>query len=117
MDQPYQRQDPLDLAALDVADEVPGEAIAPALLLLLEVLLAILTDELDTGLRQDPHVLGPYVLRRGEDLHPGSCSLADSRQIGADPVDVEVRDGLDHRQSIQTRPAWRPVRVPSRRCE
>ena len=43
--------------------------------------------------------------------------LADPLEIGADSLEVEVRDGLDHPQSIQTRPAWRPVRSPSRRWE
>src|SRR5512143_2498125 len=117
MNQADQRQDSLDLAALQVADEVPGEAVPPALPLLLEVLEPVLSDQLYPGFGQRAHVLGGDVLRRGEDLDVGSGPLADPLEVRADPIGVQFRDGLDHRYSIQTRPACRPVRSPSRRWE
>src|SRR5262249_21964916 len=117
VDQADQWQDPLQLAALEVADEVPGEALAPAPLLLLQVLEAVLAPPPHPPLRPQSHVRSPHRLCRPTDLHLGSGLLADPVQIGPDPRRVEVCDWLHHAYSIQARPACLPVRSPSRRWE
>ena len=65
----HEREDLRDLAALHVADEVPGEAIAVLGVLGLEVLRAVLADPRDAGLDECAEVLERDVLRRRDDLH------------------------------------------------
>ena len=113
VDQPHQRQEPLDLAALQVADEVPLERVAPALLLGLQVLQPVLADQRHAGLGERAHLVAGHVLGRREDLDlrarrsrapaPGSRGRAPGRARGS-------------AQPSQA-PAWRPVRSPSRRWE
>ena len=71
VDQAHERHDLPHLAALQVADEVPFERIAPALALGLQVLQAVLADQGDPRLGQHPHVVGQDVLGRGQDLDVG----------------------------------------------
>ena len=52
-------------------DEVPAKGIRVQLMLRLEVLGAVLADDLDPGLGEDGHLLERDVLRRGDDRHPG----------------------------------------------
>ena len=130
VDQPHQRKDLLHLAALKVADEVPGKRIAPALPLHLQVLKPVLADQRHPPVRQGPHLVGRHVLSGGEDLHLRTGSLADPLQVGANPLRLEqTAASSSHLASMpdseaagcgcasHTRPAWRPVRSPSRRWE
>ncbi len=71
----------------------------------------------DPGLGQGAHVVGAHVLGGGEDLDLRAGVLANPLEVGADRCRVEVGDRFDHGYSIQTKPAWRPVRSPSRRWE
>ena len=64
----HERQDLRDLAALHVADEVPGEAVAVRGVLGLEVLGAVLADARDAGVGERAEVLERDVLRRRDDL-------------------------------------------------
>src|SRR5215203_5196536 len=117
MNQPHQRQDALDLPALDVADEVPCEGISPALPLCLQILKAVLPDELHAGLGQRPHLLERDVLRRHEDLHLGADSIPYPLEVAPDAPALQAMDEPGHQPRLQTRPACRPVRPPSRRWE
>ena len=115
VDQPHQRHDPLHLAALHVADEVPGEAVAAALVLGLEVLEAVLADQLDPGLGERVHLLGDDVLGRREDLDLRPAALAHPLEVARARPRGRCRGSAQ--ASIQTSPAWRPVRPASRRWE
>ena len=90
MDQPHQRQDPLHLSALEVADEVPGETFADALLLGLQVLKAVLADQLHPGLGERAHLLGGDVLGRRQDLHLRAAASRTRSRFCADPLGVDV---------------------------
>ena len=68
VDQPHAREHLLGLAALEVADEVPRERVAPALLLCDQRLGRVLADDLHAGLRKRAHQLERHVLGRGQDL-------------------------------------------------
>jgi hypothetical protein len=61
-----------------MADEVPVEDVAVAVVLRLEVLGAVLTDDLDARVRERGQVLDPDVLRRGDDRDGRSDLLADA---------------------------------------
>jgi hypothetical protein len=50
-----------------VPDEVPAERVAVAVVLRLQVLCAILAEDLDAGLGQSGQLLERDVLRRGDD--------------------------------------------------
>src|SRR3954470_19079431 len=118
VDELHERDDLAHLAALELADEVPAEAVAMGGTLLLELLGAVLAEQRDAGLRQRAEVVGLDVLHGGEQLHGlrvaarASRGRLDSRAhpvgVGADDVDVQAR---------HTTPAWRPVTPPSRRWE
>ena len=57
MDELADPVDDLRLAALEVADEVPAEGVAVDGVLGLQVLRAVLADDLDAGLGESGHVL------------------------------------------------------------
>ena len=82
----------LRLAALQVADEVPAEGLAPALVLRLEVLRAVLADHLDARLGQHAHVLERHVLRRRDDRHARADLGADALEVLADEVRRRERE-------------------------
>jgi hypothetical protein len=69
------RVDRLRLAALEVADEVPPERVAIAGVLRLEVLGAVLADDLDARLGQDCQLVDRDVLYGGDDRDPGRARL------------------------------------------
>jgi len=85
VDQPHQRQDLPDLAALQVADEVPGEVGGVRLVLGGEILLPVLPDQADSGLNQRPHFLDRHVLAGDEDFSPPGGLPRDLLEVGADP--------------------------------
>ena len=124
--QPHERRDDLDLAALQVADEVPRERVAVRGDLRLQVLRAVLADRRDPGLREQPEILERDVLAGGDELDvrgvaPGARGgrrdpLAHLGEVRADELGGEAGDQLGH-GSRQTTAAWRPVASPSRRCE
>ena len=66
-----QRIDGLRLPALQVADEVPAERSAVARVLRLEVLRAVLSDDLDARVDENPQLVDREVLRRDDDRHCG----------------------------------------------
>ena len=116
VDQAHQRQDALDLAALQVADEVPGEAIAPALALRLQVLQPVLADQR----RPRPRPGRPSRPRartwspRGSP--PPGRRLERTRSRLRRTPDRGRRSGSAIAVR-QTSPAWRPVTPLSRRWE
>ena len=122
VDQAAERQQLLHLAALQVADEVPLEGIAPALVLGDQVLLAVLADQASPRPRRAPP--SPPAARtwsrRGSRRPDPAISRARSRLAaifaGSSPW---IRPGIvsPPPRRRQTRPAWRPVRPSSRRCE
>jgi hypothetical protein len=69
-----------------VPDEVPAEAAAVERVLRLQVLRAVLADDLDPGLGQDGHVLGGHVLRGRDDRHPRADVGADAREPLGDAI-------------------------------
>ena len=90
LDQPHVRQDLLDLAALQLADEVPGEPVRPALGLGHELLGAVLAQERDAALGQRVELARVQVLDRGEDLElvrvaPGAARSPRARPRGSRP--------------------------------
>ena len=74
----------LGLAALEVADEVPAERVAVGGVLRLEVLRAVLADDLDPRLGQRGHVLHRHVLGGCDDRHVRADFLAYPRQARGD---------------------------------
>ena len=72
------------LAGLEVADEVPAEAVAVALVLRREILGAILADDLHPALAERVHLLGRDVLRRDDDRHVRAHLGADALEVRAD---------------------------------
>ena len=67
-----------------MADEVPAKGVAIALVLRLEVLGAVLTDDLDAGFRERGQVFECDVLRRGDDRDIRTDLLADALVTRAD---------------------------------
>src|SRR5206468_12707912 len=86
----------LGLAALQVADEVPAEGRSIAGVLGLEVLGAVLADDLDPSLGERAEVLHVDVLRGGDDRHLGP-------ELAANPL-VALANGV-------SRYAPRPVSI------
>ena len=78
------RVDDLRLAALQVADEVPAERVAVARVLRLEVLRAVLADDLDAGVGEHLHVVDRDVLRRDDDGDVRADLVRDARVALAD---------------------------------
>ena len=68
VDQAHVRRDVLDLAALERADEVPGEQVAVLVLLGQQVLGAVLAHQLDAGLGERGQVVGRTYLIAAQDL-------------------------------------------------
>ena len=60
----------LRLVRLQVADEVPAKRIAVDRMLCQEILRAVLADDLDARLGEDPELCDGDVLRRRDDGHP-----------------------------------------------
>ena len=114
VDERDQRQDALHLAALKPADEVPLEELAEALVLSLQVVQAVLADQVDPGLGERWQLVVGHVLRRDENANAVAGLLAHLREPLAHARGVDVGDQLGH---LHTIPAWRPVTPPSRRCE
>jgi hypothetical protein len=82
-----QGRDRPDLAALDVADEVPGERSGHGRRLLGKVLRPVLTDDLDARLRKRRQLVGGHVLDRRQDLHL-PCFTPRSGELGTDALKV-----------------------------
>ena len=81
----------------------------------LEVLKAVLADQLDPRLGEALELLGDDVLGRGQDLDVWPAALAHPLEVArARPRD---RCPGSAQASIHARPAWRPVRPASRRWE
>src|SRR5436190_9987957 len=74
----------LRLVRLQVADEVPAENIAVFGVLRLEILCAILADDVNAGLGENLHVCKRHVLRRRDDRHVRADLLAYTRVLLAD---------------------------------
>ena len=103
----------LRLCRLPMKSQV--KRVAVALALGLEVLEAVLADQLDPGLGERPHLLGgTYLVAARISTSAPQRSRTRSR-LRRTVAGVDVADRL--RPSIQTSPAWRPVRPPSRRWE
>ena len=68
MDQPHPADQVAHLAALDVANEVPGEGVAKPLLLGEERIGPVLADERNPTVPERRQVVRLDVLRRGQDL-------------------------------------------------
>ena len=81
MDELDAREDLLDLAALELADEVPAEA-GVRLGLGLELLGAVLTHQRPTRLLQDVELLERDVLDRREQLDLGRVAAGLARGFG-----------------------------------
>ena len=102
-------------SALEVADEVPAEGVAVDGVLRLEILRAVLADDLDAGLGERGHVLDGDVLRRRDhrdsrpDLFPSARSARGSRSgdIRDDPL--TPRDAADPGGGRSTRSGWQTV--------
>ena len=72
------------LAALKMADEMPAEGVAVAVVLGPQVLGAVLADDLDAGFRQRGQVVERDVLRRGDDGDVRPDLVADALVLLAD---------------------------------
>ena len=111
-------QEVADLAALQLADEIPGEPAGQRRRLGDQVLRAVLADQRDAALGERPQLGHRQVLDRGQDLDlrgiatGGGDLLADARQVGGDPLGGQAVDQVNH-----ATPAWRPVTPRSRRWE
>ena len=81
----------LRLAALQMADEVPAERVAVGCVLGLEVLRAVLADDLDSRLGQGGHVVDGDVLRGRDDRHVGADLVADAREARGDLLSGQVQ--------------------------
>src|SRR5918995_617941 len=105
------REQVLDLAALELADEVPAEHARVRLGLGGEVLRAVLAEQRHARLGEHPELLERDVLDRGQQLR-----VAD---LGADPLGVlaHARRVEAGDQARHTTPAWRPVTPLSARWE
>ena len=78
----------LHLAALQLADEVPGEQVAVRLLLREQVLRAVLPHQLDAGLGERGQVALRHVLHGGEHLDLGADPLAHRLQVAPDALRI-----------------------------
>src|SRR3954452_24571746 len=121
VDQLGVREDLLDLAALELADEVPAEAGVLAVLGL-EVLRAVLPEQGQAGLGEHADLVERDVLHRGEQFHLGRVAPRAARRVG--DLLANARGRRAHRAGLEygdqarhTTPAWRPVTPPSRRWE
>ena len=85
MDQPHERGDLLDLAALHVADEVPREGVAVGGDLRLQLLRLVAAGDRDAGLGERGEVVDRDVLDRRDELHLGAVAPA-ARRRRRDPL-------------------------------
>src|SRR5438309_975284 len=122
VDEPHVRNDELDLAALELPDEIPLKALTMGADLRLEVLCAVLADDADARLGQDVHLLDRDVL--GRRAHLDRVGVAPGMGRGAGDLPADALEVAPHAASVEpadqlrhTTPAWRPVTPPSRRCE
>jgi hypothetical protein len=76
--------DDLRLVRLQVSDEVPVERVAEVGVLALEVLRAVLADDLDPGFDEDRQVRRCDVLGRGDDRDPFADFASDALVVRAD---------------------------------
>ncbi len=97
VDHPDERQHLLDLAALEMPDEVEGERLAPLAVLDGQRLGRVLAHQLDTGGRQCAHQLGRDVLGRGQQLDVARVSSGSL----ARPLDA-----IAHRCEVRAHAAW-----------
>src|SRR3954463_13366763 len=111
MDELDVRQDVLDLAALELADEVPAERPRMRLGLGGEGLRAVLAEQAPARLGEHLQLLQRHVLDRREQLRVADL-LADAGGVLAHARGVEPGDQARH-----ATPAWRPVAPPSARWE
>ena len=88
MDQAHVRRDVLHLAALELADEVPGEQVAVRLLLLEQLLRAVLPHQLDAGLGERGQVGGLHVLTAASTSTSGADALAHPLEVAPDALSV-----------------------------
>src|SRR3954451_21020425 len=121
VDQLGVREDLLDLAALELADEVPAE-LGVGGRLGLELLGAVLPQQREPGLVEDVEVLERDVLDRREQLDVVSVAAGLARRLGdlgthaLEPAPHGLQlDAAD--QARHTTPACRPVTPRSRRWE
>ena len=68
----------LHLVRLQVTDEVPAEGVAVGGVLALEILSAVLADDLDSGLDENGHLLDGHVLRGDDDGDAVADLVADA---------------------------------------
>ena len=68
----------LRLPALQMADEVPAERVAVARVLRLEILRAVLADDLDARLGERRQLVDRHVLRGDDDRDAGADFLCDA---------------------------------------
>jgi hypothetical protein len=99
VDETAERQHLLHLAALQIADEVPLEGVAPAFVLGGEVLLAVLPDQVHTRLGKGAHLLQRYILGGDEDLDLASNGFPHALEVRPhllrfDAVDQPRHSGL-----------------------
>jgi hypothetical protein len=112
------RQDVLDLAALQLPDEVPGEPARRRRGLGHELLGAVLAHDGDTAVGQCRQLLDRQIFDRGQDLHlrrvaSGRCDrLPCPGQVARHRLRPQPADQVNH-----ATPAWRPVTPRSRRWE
>ena len=117
VDQLHVRHDLLDLARLQLADEVPAE-VRVALAFASRSCARFSPSSVRPASRQHADLLERHVLDRGEDLDLGRVApgvgdrLAHALEVRADAGGVEAGDQARH-----TTPAWRPVTPWSRRWE
>ena len=105
----------LDLAALQLADEVPGEQVGVGRALVHQLLGAVHAHQLDSGLGQHRQLVGAHVLDRRQHGHAVADPLAHALEVAPHSVDLEPGERPPH--VSHTSPAWRPVIPWSRRWE
>src|SRR6185437_1539819 len=121
VDEPHVRSDVLHLAALQRADEVPGEVAAVALVLGHEILGAVLAEQGDACLGQRGQLVGRHVLGGCQQLDLARVApragdlLADAVEVLADVLRPQSSELARHVRQMM--PAWRPVTPLSRRWE
>ncbi len=106
----------LHLVRLQVADEVPAEGVAVDRVLSLEVLCAVLPDDLHPGLYKSCQPLDGDVLRRDDegdaltDLFP-DAAIADAISAGAATFRLRTRVAISSRaaSSSDSRPSSSPL--------
>src|SRR5437016_13627303 len=133
MDELADRVHGLRLAALEMPDEVPAEGVAVDRVLRLEILRAVLANDLDSGLGEDRQLLDRDVLRRRDDRDRVADLGADAlvtlpnlvrrQRYASSLVGKRSVSGTGFSSRYRTSPATEastpctPLGFPSRRCE